>query len=198
MTLDMKTIERNAYTTLNEDGIVDIAIGFLFLSWGITLALGLNAFIGLIGPFVFVIWYLGKRNLTVPRIGLMVPSKKMENKLRNFVIFLFVLGLIVFAGILLWQLVDESLLADHRLGILGLVIAGGIGIIAYLLQANRLYGYAVLLLMAFVLGESLNTSTTTVDTFILAVILAGMLITLSGLVVLIRFLRTYPLPVMED
>ena len=101
MPLDMKEIERKAYTTLSEDGIVDIAIGFLFLSWGITLALGLHAFIGLVGPFVFVIWYLGKKTITIPRIGLMIPSKKMENKLRNFAIFLLALGLIVFAGILL-------------------------------------------------------------------------------------------------
>ena len=96
------------------------------------------------------------------------------------------------------QLGNESLLADHRLGILGLVIAGGIGVIAYLLQANRLYGYAALLLIAFAIGETLNNSITTIDTFVLSVILAGALITLSGLTVLVCFLRKYPLPVMED
>ena len=198
MSLDMKEIERKAYTTLSEDGIVDVVIGLGFLSWGISLALGPTAFIGLIGPFLFGIWYFGKRNLTIPRIGLIIPSEKMENKFRNFSIFLFALGLIVLAGILLWQLGGDSLLANHSLGILGLVIAGGICIIAFLLKANRLYGYAMLLFLAFAVGESLSGRITDLDTFVLSVIIAAALITLSGLVILIRFLRKYPLPVIED
>ena len=198
MSLDMKEIERKAYTTLSEDGIIDIVIGLGFLSWGIFLALGPTAFIGLIGPSLFVIWYSAKRNLTIPRIGLIIPSEKMENKFRNFSIFLFALGLIVLAGILLWQLGSDSLFANHSLGILGLVIAGGICIIAFLLKANRLYGYAMLLFLAFAVGESLSGRITNLDTFVLSVIIAAALITLSGLVILIRFLRKYPLPVIED
>jgi hypothetical protein len=197
MSLNMKEIERKAYTTLNEDGIVDIAIGCTFLGWGILLAVELPGLISLLAPLAFAIWYFGKRFLTIPRIGLIVPSKKMEHKIRNLSIFLFALGLIILAGILLWQWGNDSPLADHSLGILGLVIAGGISIIAFLIKANRLYVYALFLFIAFAAGENLNRSITTVDTFILSVILAAALIGLSGLIVLIRFLRKYPLPVKE-
>lgn len=198
MSLDMKEIERKAYMTLNEDGIVDIAIGCVFLGWGISLAAGPSGLIGLPGPFALAIWYFGKRFLTIPRIGLIIPSEKMENKIKNFSFFLFALGLIVLAGILLWQLGSDTLLANHRLGILGLVIAGGICVIAFLLKANRVYGYAMLLFIAFAVGESLSGRIPNVDTFVLSVIIAGALITISGLVVLFSFLHKYPLPVMES
>jgi hypothetical protein len=197
MSLDMKEIERNAYMSLSEDGILDIAIGCVFLGWGFSLAVGPSGLVGLLAPFALAIWYLGKRFLTIPRIGLIIPSEKMENKMRNFSIFLFAIGLIVFTGILLWQLGSDTLLADHRLGILGLVIAGGICVIAFLLKATRLYVYAFFLFIAFAIGENLNRSITTVDTFVLSVILVSALICLSGLIVVIRFLRKYPLPVKE-
>jgi hypothetical protein len=77
------------------------------------------------------------------------------------------------------------------------VLAGGISVLAYLLNATRIYIYAVLIFIAFAGGEILSTSITTFDAFAFSVILAGTLILLSGLAVLVRFLRKYPLPEME-
>jgi hypothetical protein len=77
------------------------------------------------------------------------------------------------------------------------VIAAGLCVIAFLLNANRLYVYAVLLFVAFAGGQALNDAFAGLDTFIVSVIAAGALILLSGVVVLLRFLRKYPLPVME-
>jgi hypothetical protein len=77
------------------------------------------------------------------------------------------------------------------------VIAAGVSLLAYLLNAARLYAYAVLLFVAFAGGEILSASITTFDAFAFSVILAGALILLSGLVVLVRFMRRYPLPTME-
>ena len=38
--LDMNEIERKVYMVYNEDGLVDIALGFVFLAWGVLLAVG--------------------------------------------------------------------------------------------------------------------------------------------------------------
>lgn len=145
-----------------------------------------------------MIWYLGKRFLTVPRIGIIEPSHKMENRMRNLAIALIVLGLTAFAGVLLAVGSGGSFLANYSLAILGLVFAAGICLVAFLLAANRLYVYAMMLFVAFAGGQALNDMVSTVDTFVLSVITAGTLVVISGLVVLVRFLRKYPLPVIEE
>jgi len=195
--LDMKEIERKVYMSYSEDGLVDIAIGFVILVWGVLLVVEPSGLIGLIGPLAFAIWYLGKRFITIPRIGRIQPSQKMERKLRNLAIFLLVLGVIALGGVLTGWIVGYAFSSGYSLGILGLVIAAGVSLLAYLLNAARLYAYAVLLFIAFAGGEILSASITTFDAFAFSVILAGALILVSGLVVLVRFVRKYPLPAME-
>ena len=195
--LDMKEIERQAYMSYHEDGLIDIAIGIVFAAWGILLAVSLPALIGLLGLVAIGIWYAGKRFLTIPRTGILKPSQKMQSRLNNLAVFMLVLGLAALVGVLLSILSRSDLLADHSLGLVGLLVAVGISIGAFVLNANRLYAYALLLFAAFAGGEILNANVSAFDAFILSVILAGTLIMLSGLVVLIRFLRRYPLPVIE-
>ncbi len=196
--LDVKEIERKAYMSYHEDGLADIAIGFVFLGWGVLLVDKLPGLVALLGPIAWAIWYLGKRFLTVPRIGIIEPSQKVENRLRNLTIFLILLGVAALAGVLLAVSAGGSFLANYSLGMLGLVLATGICVGAYLLGANRLYAYAMILFVAFAGGQALNDRISTLDTFVLSVIAAGALVVLLGLVVLVRFLRKYPLPVIEE
>ena len=195
--LDMKEIERKAYMSYSEDGLVDIAIGTVILLWGVFLLVEPSGLIAILGPLALAIWYLGKRFITIPRSGMIQPSQKMERKMRNLAIFLVVLGVIALGGILTGRIVGYMFSSGYSLGILGFVLAGGISVLAYLLNATRIYIYAVLIFIAFAGGEILSTSITTFDAFAFSVILAGALILLSGLAVLVRFLRKYPLPEME-
>jgi hypothetical protein len=143
------------------------------------------------------VWYFGKRLITIPRIGVIEPSPKMERKLSNLAIFLVVLGLVVFAGILLSRAAGGLVISDYSLAILGLVLAAGVALVAYLLNAARIYLYAVILFASFAGGEILAKSVTTFDAFALSVILGGALILLSGIIVLVRFMRKYPRQQME-
>jgi hypothetical protein len=195
--LDMKEIERKAYLSYSEDGLVDIAIGMVILLWGVFLVVEPSGLIGLLGILAMGIWYLGKRFITVPRSGIIQPSQKMERKMRNLTIFLVVLGLIAFGGILTGRIIGYPFSSGYALGILGLVLAVGISVLAYLLNAARLYAYAALVFIAFAGGEILSASITTFDAFAFSVILAGALILISGLAVLVSFLRKYPLPTLE-
>lgn len=195
--LDMKEIERKTYMSYSEDGLVDVAIGTVILLWGVLLVVEPSGLIALLGPLALGIWYLGKRFITIPRIGMIQPNQKMERKMRNLAIFLVVLGAIAFGGILTGRIVGYAFSSGYSLGILGLVLAGGISVLAYLLNAARLYVYAALIFIAFAGGEILSASITAFDAFAFSVILAGALILLSGLVVLVRFLRKYPLPALE-
>jgi hypothetical protein len=195
--LDMKEIERQAYMSYSEDGLVDVAIGFVIMAWGLLLVMEPTGLIALLGPLGMGIWYIGKRFITVPRIGMINPSPKMERRLRNLTIFLLVLGLLAFVGILISRIFGSAFTADHSLGILGLVLAAGVAVLAYLLNASRLYVYAVILFVAFAGGEILAGTVTTFDAFASSVIIGGGLILISGIVVLLRFMRKYPRPELE-
>jgi hypothetical protein len=195
--LDMKEIERQVFLSYSEDGLVDIAIGVVIAAWGLMLIQEPTGLIGLLGLLGMGIWYIGKRIITIPRIGVIEPNPKMERRLTNLAVFLIVLGLVAFAGILLTRAAGSTMIGDYSLGILGLVLAAGVALLAYLLNAARLYIYAVILFVSFAGGEILAKTVTTFDAFALSVIVGGGLILLSGIVVLVRFMRKYPRPQME-
>lgn len=195
--LDMKEIERRVYLSYSEDGLIDIAIGIVITAWGLLLTQEPTGLVSLLGLLGMGIWYIGKRTITTPRIGVIQPSPKMERRLTNLAIFLIVLGLITLVGILLSRAAGSSLISDYSLGILGLVLAAGVAFLAYLLNAARLYIYAVILFVSFAGGEILAKNITSFDAFALSVIIGGGLIMLSGIVVLVRFVRKYPRPQME-
>ena len=190
--LDMKDIERQVYLSYSEDGLVDIAIGTVITAWGLMLTQEPTGLIGLLGLLGLGIWYIGKRAITIPRIGVIEPGPKMERRLTNLAVFLVVLGILVFAGILLGRAAGGSALSDYSLAIIGLVLAAGVSLLAYLLNARRLYVYAIILFAAFAGGEILAKSITAFDAFALTVMIGGGLILLSGIVVLARFMRKYP------
>jgi hypothetical protein len=195
--IDMNEIERQIYLSYSEDGLVDIAIGVVIMVWGIMLFGEPTGLIGLLGILGLAIWYLGKRFITIPRIGTFQPAPKTQRRLSNLAIFLVVLGLIAFLAILASRAFSSAFLSDHPLGILGLVIAVGVALLAYLLNATRIYIYALILFLAFAGGEILAGTVTSFDAFAISVVLGGGLILLSGLIVLFRFVRKYPRPVME-
>jgi hypothetical protein len=195
--LDMKEIERQVYLSYSEDGLVDIAIGSMIMAWGIMLLAEPSGLIALLGVLGMGIWYLGKRFITIPRIGTVQPGPKIERRLTNLAIFLVILGVIAFLGILVSRAFGSLFITDHPLGILGLVIAAGVALLAYLLNTTRIYIYAAILFVAFAGGEILAGTVTSFDAFAMSVIAGGVLILLSGLIVLLRFVRKYPYPALE-
>jgi hypothetical protein len=195
--MDMKEIERQVFLSYSEDGLIDIAIGVVITSWGLMLTQEPTGLIGLLGLLGLGIWYVGKRLITIPRIGVIEPGPKMERRLTNLAVFLVVLGLVVLGGILISRAVGSFAISDYSLAILGLVLAAGAALLAYLLNTARIYGYAVILFVSFAGGEILAKSITTFDAFALSVIVGGGLILLSGLVVLVHFVRKYPRQQME-
>lgn len=194
--INITEIERKAYMSYHEDGLVDIAIGIVILLWGIFLLTEPSGLIGLLGVLAFAIWYFGKRWITYPRTGVIQPSRKMEKRYRNLAIFLFVIGLIAFGGILIGR-IYFAFPSNYTLSILGLVLAFGVALLAFLLNANRLYVYAGLIFIAFAAGEALSANIASFDAFAVLVVIAGALILLSGLGILVRFLRKYPVPQVE-
>ena len=69
--------------------------------------------------------------------------------------------------------------------------------IAYILNFDRMYIYAVLLTLSFALNEILIANTGAIASGAHAWLISAIIVTVIGVVYLIRFLRKYPVPEKE-
>lgn len=195
--IDLKKIRQQVYLFYSEDGLADLAIGLTIFGFGIFLLVDLPAFVGLLGLLPYLVWYLGKQNLVIPRVGSIQPDKGMKRTFLGFFINLCLIGIGVFALFLLNRGSGESFLDQHPLTLFGFVLALAISSLGMVMKAARFYGYGLLVFLAMGIGELLSSSITAVDPYLVAVISAGGIILLAGSIVLARFLNRYPVVSLE-
>ncbi len=196
--VNLKELKRQIYLYNSEDGLVDLAIGLVSFGFGALLLVDLPAMVGVLGLIPLLTWYLGKRYLTLPRVGSIQPNQGMKTQFVGFSVSMIAIGVGVLLLFILAAGPETDLLADHSLALFGFVLALVISALGLLMKTNRLYYYAMLVFLAMAIGEILNKSIDSVDVYLLAVIIAGGLIILAGIIVLIRFLNKYPVVVMEE
>ena len=196
--LSLKEIRRQVYLSYSEDGLIDLAIGLVIFGFGALLMVDVPWMVGVLGVIPLLIWYLGKRYLTVPRIGTIQPGRVMKKRFVGFSVFMIAVGLGVLALFILVAVSGGSLLADHPLALFGLVLALGISALGMVMKANRLHFYALLVFASMAVGEILNKSIEVVDVYLLSVIIAGGIIIIAGGITLIGFLQKYPVVSMEE
>lgn len=190
--LVMKDIERRVYMFYTEDGLIDLAIGLVILGFGGLLFLDFSGFTGVLGLVPVGLWYLGKRVITMPRIGIIQPDKAMGRRLAGFLSTMVVIGAGV--GVMAFLLAGTgSQLSDgHPLMMFALVLSLAISALGLVMKVGRLYFYAILVFLAFSIGEGVNGMVEGPDFFLLSVICTGIIILLTGTGVLFRFLQKYP------
>jgi hypothetical protein len=148
-----------------------------------------------VGAVLFMI--LGKKYITVPRIGLIKFGPKRKADQRKVKIYL---GINVIFGvvILLLQMTGVfGFITSQRFALsilLGLFISLPFGIMAYYLDFPRLYIYALLGGLGFFLIDLFELFTSGSLSIILVFGIMGGSIVIVGVVFLIKFLRKYPLP----
>ena len=76
--LNIDNIHREVYRSYSEDGLIDLSIGLMVFGFGSLLMIGTPWLVGALGVIPLLTWYLGKRYLTIPRIGTFQPSKTMR------------------------------------------------------------------------------------------------------------------------
>jgi hypothetical protein len=184
----LKTIERKAYLSAHQDGLIDIGLGLVFLLFGIIQWTGRTAFSGVswmpalfIGP--------AKRMITVPRIGLVKfgPSRKvLAVKIGLLVLCAAVILFIVAATTLHSTTLDgwtrRYFATSFGLALALFPLAGAIG-----LGVRRYYGYAFLLIAAFTALRFWHGGLGALF------VLIGTAVTGTGFSVLARFLKDHPI-----
>lgn len=205
--LDIKSLEKKVYRSFFEDGFWDIFIGMLLLGFGLTwtriffdifepLAIMIISIIW--NTITFLIYYLGKKFITIPRIGIVKFGQKRKARQKKLKIFLLinvlfgcVVFILTFFGLLDFLAIGGSL-TPLLIGLIAYTFP--FTIIAYFLEFNRLYIYALMGGFSFFLSDIIYSILGSPLDSILGFGVPGGIIVVIGLVFLIKFLRNYPKP----
>jgi hypothetical protein len=186
--IDIGGIERKAWQSYHEDGLMDIAFGLLLLlvfvgssadsfHWGAIVALLL------VGPALA----LAKRLVTAPRLGSVEFGEERRSRKRRVVL---VIALLVSATMLVPIVVGgDAWLHEHVTFVsaaLGIWVFAAFAAVAFWLQLARIYVVGLLFGGAFTATELLNTP--------LPLLAAGTIVLISGIARLAAFVRRYPKP----
>lgn len=206
--LDLKQIERKAYRSFFQDGLIDIQYGLIVISMTIFLTRPSGGY----GPgnillmlvcfgLSNLLFWVGKRFVTLPRMGQVKFGETRKKSKRTMIFFLGIVVLIQVVVLLFtvfgWLNKDAANHVNHLLksaGIMDMVVAcigalfvgTGMTVTAYFLDFPRGFYIAILMMLAVFLVLYTNQ-------FIYPVMIGG-LILIPGVVLFIRFLRKYPLP----
>ncbi|UCH10544.1 MAG: hypothetical protein JSU61_01215 [Fidelibacterota bacterium] len=205
--IDLKLLERKAYLSYHQDGLLDIGLGLFILAIGIGMATGMAWMAGILAATGISVYAGAKRAITIPRAGRVQFSPervRKEKKEKSFFVGFFtvsaILGLMMFVlvtGIIRGEFGGSSGILARGLEAfimapLGLVGAVGLAALGYWKQINRYYYYAVLLMLAVSMGPLLDVPHP------VYVSVPGGVIALVGLVMLVRFVKVYPRENRED
>ena len=182
---DLRQLEKKAFTSYFQDGLIDLFVGFSFILYGVLMLLDSHAFIGLAFLPIILIWPM-KKQFTVPRMGLVRFSQKRYVKISKTALVSLIFGMAVF--VLALFLSTHQSLADYRLFLLGFCISFLPLIGALLTGIFRYLFYAPLLSLTFILERYLPGS------YPWNFLVLGTLMMLIGIVLFYRFLRQYPMP----
>jgi hypothetical protein len=203
--IDMKELEKKAWTSYFQDGLLDIAIGMIMLAAvlsstldviGISDEVRISIYIPLMVVVPPVIVILGKRYITIPRLGVarFGPHRKARNR-------------IMIAGLVGTQLILLAMLALQWIygvgsGWLGSIIVtlnilAAFCLIAYLLDYKRMYVIGILVAASEPVTFCLKNYSDTVYRGFIAYGIPAIIVMVMGFIVLRQFMREYEKPTME-
>ncbi len=192
--INLKEIEKKAWTSTFEDGITDIGIGLILVVSTICQMFDdvrFYLYALFIVPALFIT--AAKKYITTPRIGLVKFSRERNKK--RYMLFLVMTTAIVFLLILTTKgLLQKLPMTPLIVGSIVFIICSSI---AYFLNFNRMYIYAVLFTLSFALNEITIANTGVIASGAYAWLISAIILIVIGFVYLVRFLKKYPLPVKE-
>ncbi|PNX46399.1 MAG: hypothetical protein BV456_12310 [Thermoplasmata archaeon M8B2D] len=202
--MDLKKFEKKAWVTFFQDGMWDIFLGFILLSFGIIPFLEEIGVPELLNYLLFfglpyLILYMGKKFITVPRIGHVKFGVKREKKKKKTAIVLIFSVIFGFVVLLLTITNAIPFIADIHTGAVLFSVNAIIvlSLMAYFLDFNRLYLYGWFFAASIALIELSRPAIGTTYDNIIGFGSFGIIMIIIVSIYLIRFLQKYPLPLEE-
>ena len=203
--IDLRRLEREAYRSTFQDGLWDIHLGLLLL--GFALAPYIER-IGVIRPLnilpavvvPMLVLYFGKRRITIPRIGFVRfgPNRKADKKrLRIISIILFVVTTVQVILTVTGAFPPAWMVGLGRYSvpiIIALFAVLVFSLFAYFRDFPRLFYIGLLFGCGIMLTEILYSNPGPPLAEFIGYGSPAVLILAMGMVLLVRFLRKYPLP----
>ena len=195
---DLKEIERRAYTSYHQDGLLDIFAGVYILGFGMGILMdvlwdfGMGVIIipAILLATVLPLWIAAKRKITMPRIGFVKFGPQSTNKLMAMLIGLAVTGLGVFLAFTLFQGGQSpwlDIVFQNGLLIIGFGSLAVCLLFGYSMGLKRLYAYGLLALIVLAIGHFMEIF------FAFLLVALGITVIVTGCALLITFVRKYPL-----
>ena len=200
--IDLKKVEKQTYRFTFTDGIYDMAYGSLIFFIAIAPILreilypSYIIFLVLPAPLILI---LGKRFITVPRIGIAKFSQKRaksRNKIGLLIAILFPITvlMVVLTFLGLYNIKVEGYIVPVGGGIFALIL---LSLVAYIMDYPHFYLYGISIglglplaaLLKPIFGEPLH--------YIISFGISGTLILIYGIFTLIKFIKKYPIPKEE-
>jgi hypothetical protein len=189
--INLKEIERKAYTSYHQDGLIEISIAFTILAFSLMIISDLPWLGGVIGITAISFYAGAKKALTVPRIGYVKFPQQRAQRITTVTVALGVLAFV--AGMVaLLQTMNQGtpdwlvLLIENYMLTIGTTVAALFLLAGYAFKTKRIYTYALLTLIMFVAGHFIYFP---LYYYLTAL---GILILMCGLFLMIRFVRKYP------
>jgi len=196
---NLREIERKAYMSYHQDGLLDIFIAVYILGFGLGVWMDLTWEFGFgtVLPAILIvtvlpIWIQAKRKITMPRIGFVKFGPRGAYKLMGVLIGLAIMGLgagLAFAlvsiqgGPPLWL----KTILQYGMIVVGLASLAICSLFGYSMGLKRLYAYGLLTLVLYVSGHFMDIF------FGYILITLGIVVMACGFALLISFVRKYPL-----
>jgi len=192
--INLKEIERKAYTSYHQDGVIDITIAFVILLFSVIMLgdIYLLGSIGGISGILAISLYAGfKKFVTVPRIGYVKFPQQRAQRMTAVAVALVTLsalmGLVAFLQTMSQGTPDWlMLLIDNYMLTIGTSVAALFLLGGYAFKTTRIYASALLTFVMFVAGPFIYFP---LYYYLTAL---GTLILVCGLFLMIRFVRKYP------
>ena len=199
--INLKEMEKKAWKSCFQDGLWDIFLGLILLGFGISPFIeeitGVTYLISyiILLSLGYIIFYGGKKYITIPRIGNVKFGPKRKSKKIKVVIILAISVIFGLAAILLTQ--TDLIPYNIDISIWGIIFAINalivFSLMAYYLDFPRLYIYSIFFATSiFIVETSSSHGGSTSDT-VIGFGMFGVVAVLVGLLHLTRFVRRYPL-----
>lgn len=200
--IDLKKVEKQTYRFTFTDGLYDMAYGSLLIFIAIAPILreilypSYIIFVILPASLILV---LGKRFITIPRIGIVKFNQnrtKSINKIRLLIAILVpitvVMVVLTFLGI--YNIKVGEYIVPVGAGLFTLIL---LSLIAYSMDYPHFYLYAVSIGLGIPLAELLEPIFGEPLDYLISFGISGTLILIYGIITLIKFLKKYPIPKEE-
>lgn len=199
--INLKEMEKKAWKSCFQDGLWDIFLGFILLGFGIAPFIeeitGITYLISyiILLSLGFILFYSGKKYITIPRIGNVKFGPKRKIKKIKVVLILAISVIFGLAAILLTQ--TDLIPYNIDISIWGIIFAINalivFSLMAYYLDFPRLYIYSIFFATSIFIVETSSSHVGSTYDNVIGFGMFGVVVVLVGLLHLTRFVRRYPL-----